>query len=39
MIASKQPMMGEPSYQPLGKISDNDRQILTACKLQLSDRR
>jgi hypothetical protein len=33
--ASKQPMMGEPNYQPLGKISDNDRRILNSCKLQL----
>ncbi|WP_310425048.1 hypothetical protein [Chamaesiphon sp. VAR_48_metabat_135_sub] len=39
LTASKQPMMGEPTYQPLGKISDNDRQILAACKLQLADRR
>ncbi len=36
LTASKQPMMGEPTYQPLGKISDNDRRILTACKQQLS---
>jgi hypothetical protein len=35
LTASKQPMMGEPAYQPLGKISDNDRRILSACKLQL----
>ncbi len=35
LMASKQPMMGEPSYQPLSKISDNDRRILAACKLQL----
>jgi hypothetical protein len=39
LTASKQPMMGEPTYQPLGKISNNDRQILNDCKLQLSDRR
>jgi hypothetical protein len=35
LMASKQPMMGEPTYQPLSKISNNDRRILTACKLQL----
>jgi hypothetical protein len=36
LTASKQPMMGEPSYQPLGKISNNDRMILNACKVQLA---
>jgi hypothetical protein len=35
LTASKLPMMGQPTYQPLGKISDNDRRILNACKLQL----
>jgi hypothetical protein len=35
LTASKQPMMGEPSYQPLGKISDNDRRMLDTCKVQL----
>jgi hypothetical protein len=35
--ASKQPMMGEPNYEPLGKISTNDLRILTACKLQLQN--
>ena len=35
LTASKQPMMGAPTYQPLGKISDNDRKILNTCKLQL----
>ncbi len=35
LTASKLPTMGEPAYQPLGKISDNDRRILNACKLQL----
>jgi hypothetical protein len=35
LTASKQPMMGEPTYQPLGKISNNDLQILKTCKLQL----
>jgi hypothetical protein len=37
LTASKQPMMGEPTYQPLGKISNNDRQILNTCKLQLQN--
>jgi hypothetical protein len=36
LTASKQPMMGEPSYQPLGKISNNDRSILNTCKTQLA---
>jgi hypothetical protein len=36
LTASKQPMMGEPTYQPLGsKISTSERQILDACKQQL----
>ncbi|AFY93340.1 hypothetical protein [Chamaesiphon minutus] len=35
LTASKQPMMGEPSYQPLGTVSDNDLQILNTCKQQL----
>lgn len=39
LTASKQPMMGEPTYQPLGsKISTNERQILDACKQQLEGR-
>jgi hypothetical protein len=37
LTASKQPMMGEPSYQPLTKISINDRQILNTCKQQLQN--
>ena len=37
LTASKQPMMGEPTYQPLGKISDNDLRILNTCKLQLKN--
>jgi hypothetical protein len=36
LTASKQPMMGEPSYQPLGKISNSDRNILNTCKIQLA---
>jgi hypothetical protein len=35
LTASKQPMMGEPTYQPLGKVSHNDSLILQTCKLQL----
>jgi hypothetical protein len=35
LTASKQPMMGTPTYQPLGKISTNDLRILNACKAQL----
>ena len=35
LTASKQPMMGTPTYQPLGKITNNDRQILDTCKVQL----
>jgi hypothetical protein len=37
LTASKQPMMGEPSYQPLGKISTGDRNILSTCKAQLAN--
>jgi hypothetical protein len=37
LTASKQPMMGEPSYQPLSKISNNDRSILDTCKQQLQN--
>jgi hypothetical protein len=39
LTASKQPMMGEPAYQPLGKVSNNDQQILNTCKLQLQNYR
>jgi hypothetical protein len=38
LTASKQPMMGEPTYQPLDKISNNDRQILDTCKRELPAR-
>lgn len=37
LTASKQPMMGEPSYQPLEKVSENDRRILNACKVELAN--
>lgn len=35
LTASQQPILGQPTYQPLSKISTNDRQILAACKQQL----
>lgn len=35
LTASKQPMMGEPTYQPIGKVSHNNLLILQTCKLQL----
>ena len=35
LSASKQPLMGQPNYQPLSKISKNDRRILGICKQQL----
>ncbi len=35
LTASRQPLMGEPTYQPIGKVSANDLQILKTCKLQL----
>ena len=35
LSASKQPLMGQPSYQSLDKISQNDRRILGICKQQL----
>ncbi len=35
LSASKQPMMGTPTYQPLGKVSTNDLRILDTCKQQL----
>jgi hypothetical protein len=35
LTASKQPMMGTPTYQPLSKISTNDLRMLAACKAQL----
>jgi hypothetical protein len=38
LTASKMPMMGTPTYHPLGQISDNDRRILESCKSQLQDR-
>lgn len=33
--ASKQPKSGQPTYQPLDKVSPNDLRILAACKSQL----
>jgi hypothetical protein len=38
LTASKQPMLGQPTYQLLSTISTNDRQILAACKQQLKNR-
>jgi hypothetical protein len=38
LTASELPMMGTPTYQPLKKVSDNDRRILAMCKVQLQDR-
>lgn len=39
LTASRLPMMGTPTYKPLGEISNNDRRILNSCKSQLqSDR-
>ena len=35
LSASKQPLMGQPNYQPLSNISQNDRRILGICKQQL----
>lgn len=35
LSASKQSLMGQPNYRPLGKISKNDRRILGICKQQL----
>jgi hypothetical protein len=35
LSASKQPLTGQPNYQPLSKISQNDRRILGICKQQL----
>ncbi len=39
LTASKQPMMGQPSFKPLPKISNNDRYILNTCKMQLKNLR
>jgi hypothetical protein len=38
LTASKQPMLGQPTYQPLSEISPNDRRILAACKQQLQNK-
>ena len=35
LTANRQPHMGEPIYQPIGKIGNFDRKIIAACKLQL----
>jgi hypothetical protein len=38
LTASQQPLTGLPTYRPLSKIGEIDRQILTACKLQLQNK-
>jgi hypothetical protein len=35
--ANDSPMMGTPTYQPLKKLSDNDRRLLSICKTQLQN--
>jgi hypothetical protein len=35
--ASRQPQMGEPTYQPIGKLGSFDRQIIATCKAQIQD--
>ncbi len=35
LTAKDSPMMGTPTYQPLEKLSNNDRRILGVCKVQL----
>jgi hypothetical protein len=35
LTAKDSPMMGTPTYQPLVKLSNNDRRILGICKVQL----
>ncbi len=37
LTASSQPHMGEPTYQPIGKLGDFDRQVIASCKAQLQD--
>jgi hypothetical protein len=37
LTASKQPMMGSPTYQPLPQPSKNDLQILQACKMEFQN--
>jgi hypothetical protein len=36
--ASTKPVLGQPAYQQLRQISNNDRRILAACKQQLGNR-
>ncbi len=35
LTASRQPIMGAPAYQPIGKLGNFDRQVIATCKLQL----
>jgi hypothetical protein len=37
LTASKQPMMGSPTYQLVGKHSDNDLRMLKTCKTELGN--
>lgn len=37
LTASRQPHMGEPTYQPLGTLGSFDRQIIATCKAQIQD--
>jgi hypothetical protein len=37
LTASRQPHMGEPTYQPIGKLGNFDRQVIASCKLQLEE--
>ncbi len=37
LTSSRQPHMGEPTYQPIGKLGNFDRQVIANCKLQLQN--
>jgi hypothetical protein len=37
LTASRQPHMGEPTYQPIGKLGSFDRQVIATCKQQLQE--
>jgi hypothetical protein len=39
LTASKQPMMGSPTYQPLNRVSPNDLHILQTCKMEFQNLR
>jgi hypothetical protein len=38
LTAGQQPTIEQPTYRPLSKIGAIDRQILTACKVQLKNK-